>query len=116
MTHDLACVCKGYCPDGGDCAPIIGPNPCACQCVPKHQDTHDPMCPYGGFLSEPDDCDIWPGAPSVCDLIRNVRAEEHAYIISVIEELPCRCESGADYCDGHTDAINAIEALDPRTR
>jgi hypothetical protein len=50
---------------------------------------------------------------SLCDLIRNVRAEEHNYIISLIEELPCKCESGGDYCDGHTDVISAIEAIDP---
>jgi hypothetical protein len=43
-----------------------------------HVDVHDPMCPYGGFLSEPDDCCIWPGAPSVCDLIRKVREDERS--------------------------------------
>ena len=43
-----------------------------------HVDTHDPRCPYGGFLSEPDDCRIWPGSPSVCDLIRTVREDERS--------------------------------------
>jgi hypothetical protein len=70
------------------------------------------MCPYGGFMSKTDDCRL-PGGMSLCDLIRNVRAEEHNYIISIIEELPCKCDEGKDYCDGHTDAINAIEAIDP---
>jgi len=37
---------------------------------------------------------------------------ERAYVISVIEELPCKCEDGKDYCDGHTDAIAAVEAID----
>jgi hypothetical protein len=77
-----------------------------------HVDTHESMCPYGGFMSQPDDCRL-PGGMSLCDLIRNVRAEEHNYIISLIEELPCKCESGGDYCDGHTDVISAIEAIDP---
>jgi|LakMenEpi03Aug12_release.lakeMendotaPanAssembly.Ray.scaffolds.fasta_scaffold1079057_1 hypothetical protein len=53
----------------------------------------------------------WDGGCQ-CAIIAQVRASERTYIISVIEELPCKCEEGADYCDGHTDAINAIEAID----
>jgi hypothetical protein len=63
---------------------------------------HDIMCPY------------WQRQRTCqCELIRKVRVEEHNYIISIIEELPCKCKEGKDYCDGHTDAINAIEAIDP---
>lgn len=74
---------------------------------------HDHMCPYAGYSLGPDACRTLPSRKSICELIREVRAEEHNYIISVIEELPCKCEDGGDYCDGHTDAIDAICAIDP---
>ena len=28
--------------------------------------------------------------------------------MQIVEELPCKCNEGADYCDGQTDAIAAI--------
>lgn len=31
--------------------------------------------------------------------------------IQIIENLPCRCDNGMDYCDGQTDAIEALEKL-----
>ena len=40
-----------------------------------HVDVHDPLCPRGGFLSEPDDCRVSVDY-TLCDLIRMVRADE----------------------------------------
>jgi len=31
-----------------------------------------------------------------------------AAAVQIVEELPCKCNEGADYCDGQTDAIAAI--------
>ena len=31
--------------------------------------------------------------------------------VQAVENLQCKCRSGKDYCDGQTDAIEAIEAL-----
>ena len=31
--------------------------------------------------------------------------------IQIIENLPCKCDNGMDYCDGQTDAIESIERL-----
>lgn len=31
--------------------------------------------------------------------------------VSMVAALPCKCDAGKDYCDGHTDAIVAIEGL-----
>ena len=53
----------------------------------------------------------WDGGCQ-CETIAQVRESERAYVISVIEELPCKCDESKDYCDGQTDAINAIEAID----
>ena len=52
----------------------------------------------------------WDGGCQ-CKVIAEIRADERKYVMSVIEELPCKCDAGMDYCDGHTDAINAIEAV-----
>lgn len=53
---------------------------------------------------------IWDGGCQ-CEKIAKIRADERKYVISVIEELPCQCGEDKDYCDGQTDAINAIEAI-----
>jgi len=37
--------------------------------------------------------------------------EALADAVQIVEELPCKCNEGADYCDGHTDAIAAILML-----
>jgi len=34
--------------------------------------------------------------------------EALADAVQIVEELPCKCNEGADYCDGQTDAIAAI--------
>jgi len=31
--------------------------------------------------------------------------------MQIVEDLPCKCNEGADYCDGQTDAIKAITIL-----
>ena len=36
------------------------------------------------------------------------RREALADAMQIVEELPCKCNEGADYCDGQTDAIAAI--------
>jgi hypothetical protein len=76
---------------------------------------HDPLCPQAHPYGRDDDLDSFFGKKDWdcrCELIWNVRVDERAQIIELIEELPCKCEVGGDYCDGHTDAINAIEAID----
>jgi hypothetical protein len=39
------------------------------------------------------------------------RREGLADAMQIVEELPCKCNEGADYCDGQTDAIAAILML-----
>jgi hypothetical protein len=34
-----------------------------------------------------------------------------AAAVQIVEKLPCKCNEGADYCDGQTDAIAAILML-----
>jgi hypothetical protein len=34
-----------------------------------------------------------------------------ASAVQIVEDLPCKCNEGADYCDGQTDAIAAIMTL-----
>lgn len=31
--------------------------------------------------------------------------------MQIVEDLPCKCNEGSDYCDGQTDAIAAILML-----
>jgi hypothetical protein len=42
------------------------------------EDSHDPMCPYGGWLSNPDDCRVLDSGMSLCGLIRRVREDERS--------------------------------------
>lgn len=39
------------------------------------------------------------------------RREALADAVQIVEDLPCKCNEGADYCDGQTDAIKAIVML-----
>ena len=39
------------------------------------------------------------------------RREALADAMQIVEGLPCKCDAGADYCDGQTDAIDAISTL-----
>jgi hypothetical protein len=76
--------------------------------------THDPLCPQAYPYGRDDDLESFFGNKDWdcrCEIINEVRFDERAQIIELIEALPCLCEAGKDYCDGHTDAINAIEAL-----
>lgn len=68
---------------------------------------HDPICE----MAFSPDLDEKLSRCLDCELIERARADERKFIIEVIEELPCRCEEGKDYCDGHTDVINAIEEI-----
>jgi len=76
---------------------------------------HDDLCPQAYPYGRDDDLDSFFNKKDWdcrCELINEIRADERTQIIALIEELPCKCEAGGDYCDGHTDAINAIEAID----
>jgi hypothetical protein len=77
--------------------------------------THDDLCPQAYPYGRDDDLDSFFGKKDWdcrCELINLIRSDERAQIIELIEGLPCLCDAGKDYCDGHTDAINAIEAID----
>jgi hypothetical protein len=39
------------------------------------------------------------------------RREALADAMEIVEGLPCKCDAGADYCDGQTEAIAAILML-----
>jgi hypothetical protein len=41
----------------------------------------------------------------------HARLEAFEEAVKAIENLPCKCKAGNDYCDGNTDAAEAIEAL-----
>ena len=85
---------------------------------------HLPECP----LNEP--CDIDITEHGFCSMqveeqffcihcmneciCKRLRACEQRVIdaaVQIVEELPCKCNDGADYCDGQTDSIAAIMTL-----
>lgn len=77
---------------------------------------HDPLCRTS--FAEPLEQALDGAWLCQCELIATIRADERAATlreaVAAIEALPCRCDESFDYCDGHTAAIDTIEALGPQ--
>lgn len=52
------------------------------------------------------------GVDPVVQALQRTDAADGAFhaAVAAVEGLPCRCNDGRDYCDGQTDAIEAIES------